>query len=249
MGRPLAIFAVDAAPLPRPVEAAPTRPESLVVKRALLGLAWIALASCGGAPQEPAPVATLPPLEYPAGTLLTVNGEVLMAAEVEPLASAIEELFPEYSRTHARRLALTGEYLPVLAGRALAPEAWRAARAASAAFDPSTPPEPLRTRGNFSSLGLGLWNGARGLAPGAWSAPLELFGRFVRLRLDGRVAAEDPRAVQLEVSVVEFPYLEARRARELLEEALDRAELVIVDPAWREAVPEAWQHRMRSERP
>jgi len=216
------------------------------------GLCLALLAGCGRAAPAPAPPvpegATAP--AFAPGTALTVNGEPLAAREIEELARTIAELYPAYARLHTRRLALTAELLPRLAGRALAPEAWSAARAACTEFDPHTSPAAvLALRGNFDTLGLGPWSAARHLEPGAWSGPLEFFGRFVRLCLVAREPAEDPRTEVLELALVEFPYLEHGRARAALEEALDRAELVIVDPTWREAVPEAWQHRMRPDRP
>lgn len=218
---------------------------------ALLLLGLTTLAGCGKAevPLAPAP-APAPVAPAPAGTILTVHGTPLSAAEAEALADDVAQLYPGYSRQHARRLALTGELLPRLAGRALAPEAWQAAREACAAFDPQgASPRPMQARGTFAGLGLLIWSEARRLTPGEWGPPLELFGRFVRLRLVQREPAADPRLETLELEIVEFPYLEAARARELLEEAIDRAELEIVDPAWREVVPESWQQRMRPDRP
>lgn len=226
------------------------RPRARVARRpALLLLGLTGLAGCGGAevPPQPAPAPVAP---APAGTALIVNGAPLFATEVEALADDVALLYPGYSRQHARRLALTGELLPRLAGRALAPEAWQAAGEDCAAFDPQgTAPRPMQARGTFASLGLLIWSEARRLTPGEWGPPLELFGRFVRLRLVQREPAADPRLEALELELVEFPYLEAARARELLEEAIDRAELEIVDPAWREVVPESWQLRMRPDRP
>jgi hypothetical protein len=185
----------------------------------------------------------------PPGTVLLVDGLPLMAAEVEDLAEGVALLYPEYSRLHARRLALTNEFLPRLAGRALQPERWEEARAAAAAAFEDVPREPQRQQGNFGLLGLGLWDAARRLEPGVWSAPVELFGRFVRVRLEGRDGNADPRAEELDVSLLEFPYVAVAEAKAAHAFALDRAVLTIVDPAWREAVPEAWQHRMRAQTP
>ena len=219
----------------------------------LAGFGFAGLAACGEPPPLPAPVPVpwVAPSHLPPGTVLTVNGLALTGVEVDALAGAIHELHPEYARTHARRLALTGELLPRLAGPSLAPAAWQAAYDACAAFDPATvaPGSVHSTRGNATVLGVGLWHAARTLEPGRWSEPLELFGRFLRLRLRARTPAEDARREELELEWVEFAYLDGTRARELLQEALDRAELVIIDPAWRECVPEAWQHRMRPESP
>lgn len=246
-----AIFACMLAEPPPGQDLGPPRPR--VAGRLLLSLGLAGLAGCTEAAPDvpPAPLAAAAPA-HPAGTVLTVDGEPLLAGEVEELAAAVERLHPEYSRLHARRLALTGELLPRLAGRGLAPEAWRAAREACAAFDPAAaaPSAVRRTRrGNFAELGLGPWSAACALELDTWSEPLEFFGRFLRLRVTARTPADDPRREELELEEVEFAYLDGARARELLQEALDRAALVIVDPAWRECVPEAWQHRMRPDHP
>lgn len=215
--------------------------------QALVLAAGAAVAAC--APAEPAAVAA-PAASAPAdGAVLRVDGLPLTAAEIEHLADGVELLYPEYSRKHARRLALTNELLPRLAGHALQPERWQEARAACAAAFEAGAPEPRREEGNFGILGLGLWDAARRLAPGTWSEPQELFGRFVRVRLEARDGAPDPRAEVLDVLVLEFPYLELAEAHNAYDFALDRAVLEVVDPAWREAVPEAWQHRMRPDRP
>jgi hypothetical protein len=209
-----------------------------------------ALLLLGGASCAPAaPAAGTPPAPPADGAVLRVDGLALTAAEIDRLADGVELLFPEYSRKHARRLALTNELLPRLAGHALQPERWEAARAACAAAFEAGVLEPRLQEGNFDALGLGLWDAARRLELGAWSEPVELFGRFVRLRLESRDQAPDPRAEELDVLVLEFPYLALAEARNAYDFALDRAVLEIVDPAWREAVPEAWQHRMRPDNP
>jgi len=209
------------------------------------------LAALTGCEREPPPPPAPAPPAAPAadGAVLRVDGHALGAAEIEHLADGVELLYPEYSRLHARRLALTNELLPRLAGRALQPERWAAARAACQAALAGGAPAPQRQQGNFATLGLGLWDAARRLPPETWSEPVELFGRFVRLRLEGRDGASDPRAEELDVTLLEFPYLAVAEARSAHEFALERAVLEIVDPAWREAVPEAWQHRMRPDPP
>ncbi|MEQ1895314.1 MAG: hypothetical protein ABL998_22470 [Planctomycetota bacterium] len=213
-------------------------------------LALLALATCAAcAPAEPEPASAPAPTPPGDGAVLRVDGRPLTAAEVEHLADGVALLYPEYSRKHARRLALTNELLPRLAGHALQPERWEAARAACAAAFEAGALEPRREEGNFGTLGLGLWDAARRLEPGTWSEPIELFGRFVRVRLEERDRAPDPRAEQLAVLVLEFPYLALAEAHNAYDFALDRAQLEIVDPAWREAVPETWQHRMRPDHP
>jgi hypothetical protein len=214
------------------------------VLRALC-LAWLA----GCAPEESAEPVAPPPAQSADGAVLRVDGLPLTAAEIEHLADGVELLYPEYSRQHARRLALTNELLPRLAGHALQPERWAEARAACAAAFEAGALVPRREEGNFATLGLGVWDAARRLAPGTWSEPVELFGRFVRVRLEARDGASDPRAEELDVLLLEFPYLAVSEAQNAHDFALERAVLEIVDPAWRTAVPETWQHRMRPDHP
>jgi hypothetical protein len=201
----------------------------------------------GCAPDEPAPT---PPPQGPAGTVLFVDGLPLTAAEVEPLGKAIRELYPEYSLVHARRIALTNEILPRLAARAREPERWKEARAACerALDDGNTAPLALQ-QGTFRALGLTVWSSARHLPIGAWSDPVDVAGRWLRLRLDERTEHADPRQELLRVSVLEFPYLDRERDPLAVEAAIDCATLTVLDPEFCEAVPEAWRHRMRGDEP
>ena len=184
----------------------------------------------------------------PEGAVLLVDGLPLAAAEVEPLCRDIAELYPEYSRLHARRLALTNEFLPRLAAHALDPERWRRAREACEAL--GDPPrveglEPLQREGRFPALGLPLWSVARHLPEGQWSAPIELTGRWLRLRLDAKEAPGDPLLEKLRISMLEFPYVDPAQSRAAIEGAIDRAHLTLIAPEFAEAVPEIWKHRMR----
>ncbi len=205
---------------------------------------FLLLLGCG----RTATPAALPTPEVAAGVVLLVDGLPLVADEVEPLCGDIAALYPEYSRLHARRLALTNEFLPRLAAHAMEPERWQRARAECEALSDPRALEarnPTRSEGHFRALGLALWSAARHLPVGEWSAPLELTGRWLRLRLDERVSAPDPLYENLRISVVEFPYLEPEGAAASIQAAIDRAHLTLIDPAFAEAVPEAWKHRMR----
>jgi hypothetical protein len=184
----------------------------------------------------------------PEGAVLLVDEQPLRARDVAELQADVAALFPEYSATHALRLALTNEFLPRLATRSGALEAWQRARAACAGADPASL-EPETIEGGYRGLGLGLWSAARHLAPGSWSGALELTGRWVRLRLDGRTEAADPRAERLRLSVLEFPFIEPATALQTVEASVDRARLRILDGRFGEAIPEIWKHRMRSGAP
>lgn len=222
---------------------------------ARLGVALLGVApfGCGEPPTEPA--TELPATEQatavaPPGTVLRVNDLPLAAEEVDRLAADVSELYPEFSRVHARRLALTNEFLPRLAVRAAAVDRWEQARAACAeANDGLEERIDAVFEGTFSKLGVGLWSAARHLALEEWSAPIELTGRWVRLRLEERTERPDPREERLRIAVVEFRLLPHEDERAAVESAIDRARLTLLDADFAEAVPEAWRHRMRGPKP
>lgn len=210
--------------------------------------ALLLLALLGCAPDEAPPPPDGP--ESAAGTVLLVDGLPLTALEVAPLCADILALYPEYAPVHARRLALTNEFLPRLAARARDPQGWqRALEECERAEHELETLVPLTAEGTFHGLGLALWSAARHLPDGQWSPPVETAGRWLRLRVDERVTALDPREERLRVSVLEFPYLDTDGDPMALEAAVDQARLTIIDPDFGEAVPEDWKYRMRGNQP
>lgn len=216
------------------------------MKAGILGFLLLACAQ-ETTPRTPA---TPPAPSYPPGTALLVEGLTLTADAPERLCADILALYPEYSRVHALRLALTNEFLPRLAVRASHAQAWEQARAdCQAAGDR---PEGLASHveeGNFRTLGVGLWSEARHLPLGAWSDPIEQAGRWLRILPLERAESADPREEVLTLRVVEFPLLPSETRQAEIEAAIDAARLTLVDPHFEEAVPEAWKHRMRGTKP
>ncbi len=193
----------------------------------------------GGAASAPTTVPDSP------GTVLRVNGEAVLAEEVDLFAVPIGALEPQYLLLHRRRLALTNVVLPLAALRTLDREAHARAREEATSAQQLRPAELVArasaVQGTFRELGLDLWCRARGLSPGEWSGPLELVGRFVVVRLDEAQGSEEGEVLRLRV--LEFPFVPGE-LRERIEDALDRSLLEIVDPQWRETIPEVWQRRM-----
>ena len=201
---------------------------------------WLAACSQDGAAS--------PAVAWPAGTVLAVDGVPVLAAEVEPIAAAIAELYPENTRPHCLRLALTNVNLPRAAlqsrfakERAGAREACVRARASLA--DDASPASELE--GDWRALGLDLWSAARKLELEQWSEPIELVGRFALVRLDRRTGG-DARGERLALRVLELPYAaQGEDPQTTIANTLDASRLTIVDPAWNEFVPEQWKYRMR----
>jgi hypothetical protein len=216
----------------------------------LAGACALSVAAWGCAPEgealDGAPAS--PPAA--AAAVLEVDGLPLTLAELEPLERDILALYPEYSRKHARRLALTNEFLPRLAAHAANPELWRRARAACEGLATAGlgTAEALHVEGDFRALGLGLWSAARRLPPEQWSAPVELTGRWARIRVTRREVAADPLGERLALALIEFPYVDPENAAAALEAAIDRAHLRVLDPTLEDVLPEAWKHRMRGPR-
>lgn len=228
-----------------------------------LGLCALLAAGCGDA-EPPSPSSEPPtrdgaapePPAWPEGTVLAVDDVPLTLGEVDLVADAIAAVYPEYTRAHARRLALTNVVLP----RAAAANRFADARAAMLEVarqrlaDLASGQEEtgaIEISGRFGQLDLDLWLVARSLEPGAWDGPFELVGRWSLVRVD-EIEVPDGfvEAALYRLSVIRFPY--AGRAEEhfldageAIEAAIDGSRLEFVDPAWRTVLPEAWKRRMK----
>lgn len=208
--------------------------------RTSLGLALlVALGACGGAPDAPS---------WPAGTVLVVAGEPVLAEEVDEDLEAVGLIDPAWVTEHRRRLLLQNVVLPLAYGRSLDParradaraaaEAWRAAPGGEAGVE-------SELRGNWDGLGFEVWLEARRLEAGQISEVVELPGRFVVLEVLARQPEADPRFERFHLRLRSFPYVDSvqRLTQDFLDERLE-----IVDPAWREIVPGYLKHRMQASR-
>jgi hypothetical protein len=229
------------------------RPRSLVLPLLLLA------AAC--APQAPTTPTTAPSVaerrgDWPEDTVLAVEDLPITATEVDAASVWVERIDRKASPDHLRRLALTNVVLPARVARLLEPEgharALAEARDALARLRQGTwvgPPGPdgalgRRQAGTFQLLGIVVWGVANDLPDDEWSEPLELAGRVVLVRRLGRTPAPVPLAVELDVDLLEFPYLDPATAAADVEAAYDRFRLTLVDPDWRTLVPELLQYRM-----
>jgi hypothetical protein len=233
--------------------------------RPILRTAALALTLVACAPSdEPAgPAAASPPAtarEWPVGTVLAVDGLAIRAEEVDAAVVIVQRIERRAADAQLRRLALTNVVLPRTILRLLGGErraqALAEAEAALARLRAGewVGPNPqglygeLRG-GNFYRLGLELWAAGTDLPDGVWSEPIEQEGAFWLVRRVALRPSPVPLGVEVDLDTLSFPFVDqATRAAEL-EAAYDRCRLTVVDPAWRELVPELLLYRMGAQTP
>jgi len=230
-------------------------PASLVLAAALLG----SCADSGdGAAPGAADLARRDTRTWPAGCVLAVDDVPIFADEVDRASAWIAMIEPRSTPPHLRRLALTNVVLPEVLRSLVDPEAREEAlgnassrlaslRAGTFAGAPG-PDGALGTlvEGTWQDFGIPAWGLALELPKGEWSEVVEDGGSFAVFRVLAREAAPVSAATWFQIDLFSFPYLPPEGGARLLEEAYDQHTLTIVDPAWRELVPELIQHRMHA---
>jgi hypothetical protein len=192
--------------------------------------------------------------------VLAVDALPIRPEDVDPIVDAIAAAYPEYTRVHARRLALTNVVLPVWASRARHPaerelarrraEASARALAAGERLEGVQPwRQELELDGHLASIDFDLWLAARRLDVGTWSEPIELVGRWAVVLVEAREEGPSPAATRFLLRVHRFPFVGTERdyyldAQDALDAAVEACRLTLVDPVWGEAVPETWRRRM-----
>ncbi len=194
-------------------------------------------------------VPATPPV-YPAGTVLAVDGVPVSKAEVDRWAAVTRAIEPDKVQAHWRRLALSNIVLPLRTSESLDPEGRRAAfahaeRLRGLATELGRIPDDADVHdiavGNWAQVGLIDWEVARALAVGAWSDVYETPGgwAFLRLLEQPDVAPEADLGSQaaLRFERVHVFYLAPEGLRTLIEDALRKLPIEVVDPEWEPLVP------------
>jgi hypothetical protein len=211
---------------------------------------WIALLVLAPACDEPQAVEDGP--TWPLGTAVAVDDIPISIDEVDQASVWVERIEPRSSGPQLRRLALTNVSLPRAVAQAMAPREHARARSeageALAALRAGTWSGPAGevVEGNFQALSIEVWGRALDMPLGEWSDPIDDIGRFLLVKLLEREDLPHTAALRVKIEVHAFPYLPEDAD---VEAAKERHRLTIVDPAWREIVPELDQYRMGARTP
>jgi hypothetical protein len=226
---------------------------------ATLLLACLAACGAGADPSgaERSGAAPASSAAWPPGTVLAVDGAPLTADEVDLASAWIERIEPQAAERQLRRLALANVALPRILAELSAPAERERARAEAEAqlaqlrdgtiAGPPDADGSLGTlvEGNWQALGISLWGQAIDWPAGEWHL-IEEPGRYVVARRLGRADHLHPTALVLTIDAFVHPYLPEGFD---LDAAQEDHRLTIVDPAWREIVPELTQYRMGAHAP
>ena len=217
---------------------------------ALAGLLLAAHAACGAVSCGPA---TPPATEWPAGTVLAVDGLALSGAEVDQVTAWVAAVLPSASEKEHRRRALTGHLFPRLtAEAAFASERTQAlARAEQTLADLRETPAAVDSArvvsGDWGTIGLEVWAALQEARSGEWIGPLAGIGRLRLARCLERTPGPHPGLDLFEIEVRDFPFVPPGTDRNVLAEMTWDAELTIVDPAYERIVPLAWRANMQAQ--
>lgn len=212
------------------------------------------LSTCDRAPEPEAAVRS-----WPEGVVLAIDDEPIYAEDVDRASTAVQLIEPAASSPQLRRLALSHIVLPRALARVMAPKEREQARnralgkLAEIRAGLTGPPKPDgvlgdKVEGLWTDLGLGNWHAALELPDDQWSEPIEDAGAFVLMRRLWRRDGPVPMATVVSVDAFRFDWIEPHTRRAAIDAALDQHKLQIVDPAWREIVPELYQYRMGARR-
>ena len=205
-----------------------------------------------GAPGRSEAAAPADRADWPPGTVLAIDSMPVSVDEVDLASVWIERIQPQAAGRQLRRLALTNVVLPRTVAALAEPRARERARreaearlAELASGGVPGPPNAdggigIVAEGTWQVLGIPLWGQALDWPEDEWHL-IEEPGRFVVARRLARIDQPHPTALVVRIDSFLFPYLDDEFD---YEGAKDHHRMTIVDPEWREIVPELTQYQM-----
>jgi len=230
------------------------KPENAALALLLASLAGLGCDRGAGAAQ---PASAAQPT-WPPGIVMAVGARPISAEEIDLASVWIQSIEPGASPAHLRRLTFTNVVLPRAVAHELDPagreRALEMARARLAELRSGRVVGPLGPdgvlgeylEGPWNKLGLPGWGTLLEAADGEWSEPIEDAGSWVLMRRLWRREGATPAATVLAVDALRFDWLDPATRRASIDGGMDQLQLTIIDPAWREVVPELIQHRMKA---
>ena len=213
---------------------------------------------CSAGCSEPTPDAPTP-RSYPEGTILLVDDQPVLAADVDRFVEAIARIEPEFVLRDHRRKVLSNISIPLAAGAALdasaREEAFAQAQSLLSALRetgemPPDAPEPRVMSGTFKEVGLIPWAIASQMEPLTVSDLQETPGNWTFFKLTATTDPPGEFGGQSEVTILRYdvPYLPPEGVRDLVQDAVQGFKIEIVDPEWEPMVPPAFLYPTRGPR-
>lgn len=207
---------------------------------------------------EPA-TETVAPKSYPEGTILLVDRQPVLAADVDRFVDAIARIEPEFVLRDHRRKVLSNISIPLAAGAALDPagreQAFARAQGLLSSLRetgelPPDAPEPTVASGTFKEVGLIPWAIASQMEPLTVSDLQETPGAWTFFKLTATTDLPGKFGGQSQVTIVRYdvPYLPPEGVRDLVRDAVQGFKVTIVDPEWEPMVPPAYLYSSKDTR-
>lgn len=198
----------------------------------------------------------------PEGTVLTVGGVPITAAQVDRYVGLMSGIEPQYVEADWRRKALTNIALPRAAAHAILPEERDAAFIEAQAlhsharetgdFPPGVTPKLVS--GTWKDVGMVEWVAAGEVRTGGFSPLVETPGgwTFAKVIASTLAEGEEPDAFTeytLQVVEVQFVEMPDRQRHDLIQDAIDDLPIVVVDPEWEAILPALYLYEGRDRDP
>lgn len=190
---------------------------------------------------------------WPEGAALVVGDEVILAEDIEAWVDTVALIEPSHTRQDHLRKALTNLVLHTRVARQVDRTGWAQARQrAERALEDLRAGRGVSPEGPAvqdvsgcwndaeQDIGLDRWGRARDWAEGEWQM-LETLGGWTVARVLDKPDEWLPNS-NVALQHVTYYYLEPSTVKRQVEEALERLDIEVIDPAYEEVLPVWYRH-------